>query len=190
MAYFPMFVDLTGADCLIIGGGHVALRKVQVLLDFDANVHLIAKSICKEIKELEGEQELTIEEGEFKPEYIEGRKLVVVATNDNKLNSQVANLCNKANIPVNVVDDKSKSSFIFPSYLKEGDLVGAFSSAGNSPALTQYLKNKNKEIITPELGLLNDKLGSIRGEIQRKYKTEAERKEAYEKIIRDALGEK
>lgn len=73
----------------------------------------------------------------------------------------------KKHIPVNAVDQQEDCSFIFPSYLKHRDLVGAFSSAGNSPVLTQYLKESLKEILTEELGQINDYMGSIRPVVKR-----------------------
>ena len=163
MAYFPMFVDLTDANCLVIGGGEIALRKVNVLLDFGAKVHVIAKEIGMELAALsEKTDNLLLEQREFTPYDLQDRKLVVSATNDSELNSQVYMMCKEGNIPVNVVDKKELCTFIFPSYLKEQNLVGAFSSGGNSPALTQYLRNREKEVLTPKLGELNEMLGRWR----------------------------
>ena len=142
MAYFPMFVDLTDANCLVVGGGSVALRKVNVLLDFGAKVHVIAKEISMDLAALSEKMDhLLLEQREFTPFDLQDRKLVIVATSDNELNGQIYMMCSEGGIPVNVVDDQEKCSFIFPSYIKEQNLVGAFSSGGNSPALTQYLKN-------------------------------------------------
>jgi len=188
MAYFPMFVDLTDANCLIVGGGTVALRKVQVLLDFGARVHVIAKEISMEIAALSEETDhLLLEQREFTPFDLQDRKLVVVSTSNSELNSQISTMCKEGGIPVNVVDDKEKCTFIFPSYVKEQNLVGAFSSGGNSPALTQYLKNKNKEILTPRLGELNEMLGRWRGPITDLFPLESSRKSAFEQLIDYAL---
>ncbi len=188
MAYFPMFVDLTDANCLVIGGGEVALRKVQVLLDFGAKVHVIAKEISMELAALSEETDhLLLEQREFTPFDLQDRKLVVVATNDSKLNSMVSVMCNEGNIPVNVVDKKELCSFIFPSYIKEQNLVGAFSSGGNSPALTQYLRNREKEVLTPRLGELNEMLGRWRQPITELFPLESSRKSAFEQLIDYAL---
>ncbi|MBP5324599.1 MAG: bifunctional precorrin-2 dehydrogenase/sirohydrochlorin ferrochelatase [Pseudobutyrivibrio sp.] len=188
MAYFPMFVDLTDANCLIVGGGTVALRKVKVLLDFGAKVHVIAKEISMDIAAISEETDhLLLEQREFTPFDLQDRKLVVVATSDNELNGQIFMMCQEGGIPVNVVDDQEKCSFIFPSYLKEQNLVGAFSSGGNSPALTQYLKNKEKEILTPRLGELNEVLGRWRQPIKELFPLESSRKSAFEQLIDYAL---
>ncbi len=188
MAYFPMFIDLTDANCLVIGGGEVAYRKVKVLLDFGARVHLIAREVSMDLAALSEETDhLLLEQREFTPFDLQERALVVVATDDCELNSQVSNMCKEGGIPVNVVDDKDKCSFIFPSYIKEQNLVGAFSSGGNSPALTQYLKNKEKEILTPKLGELNEMLGRWREPITDLFPLESSRKSAFEQLIDYAL---
>ena len=188
MAYFPMFVDLTDANCLIVGGGSVALRKVNVLLDFGAKVHVIAKEISMDLAALsEKTDHLLLEQREFTPFDLQDRKLVIVATSDNELNGQIYMMCSEGGIPVNVVDDQEKCSFIFPSYIKEQNLVGAFSSGGNSPALTQYLKNKEKEILTSRLGELNEVLGRWRQPIKELFPLESSRKSAFEQLIDYAL---
>ncbi|WP_406545218.1 bifunctional precorrin-2 dehydrogenase/sirohydrochlorin ferrochelatase [Pseudobutyrivibrio sp.] len=188
MAYFPMFVDLTDANCLVVGGGSVALRKVNVLLDFGAKVHVIAKEISMDLAAFSEETDhLLLEQREFTPFDLQDRKLVIVATSDNELNGQIYMMCSEGGIPVNVVDDQEKCSFIFPSYIKEQNLVGAFSSGGNSPALTQYLKNKEKEILTPRLGELNEVLGRWRQPIKELFPLESSRKSAFEQLIDYAL---
>ena len=188
MAYFPMFVDLTDANCLVVGGGSVALRKVNVLLDFGAKVHVIAKEISVDLAALSEETDhLLLEQREFTPFDLQDRKLVIVATSDNELNGQIYMMCSEGGIPVNVVDDQEKCSFIFPSYIKEQNLVGAFSSGGNSPALTQYLRNKEKEILTPRLGELNEVLGRWRQPIKELFPLESSRKSAFEQLIDYAL---
>ena len=189
MAYFPMFIDLNVENCLIVGGGSVALRKVQVLLDFGARIHLVAKTISEEIREIaKGTDRLFLEERVFEPDEAQGYRLVVVATNDNDLNKRISEICNLRSIPVNVVDDKENCSFIFPSYLKSGDIVGAFSSGGKSPYLTQYLRDKMRDSITPEIGQINDKLGEIREQLKETCPDENERKRMLKKIVDDFIS--
>ncbi|QFJ54564.1 precorrin-2 dehydrogenase/sirohydrochlorin ferrochelatase family protein [Pseudobutyrivibrio xylanivorans] len=188
MAYFPMFVDLTDSNCLVIGGGEVALRKVNVLLDFGAKVHVIAKEIGMGLAALSEETDhLVLEQRDFTPFDLQDRKLVVSATDDSELNAQVSAMCKEGKIPVNVVDNQALCTFIFPSYLKEQNLVGAFCSSGNSPSLTQFLRNKEKEVLTPKLGELNEMLGRWRQPIMELFPDEAPRRSAFEQLIDYAL---
>ena len=194
MAYFPMFIDINDKICLVVGGGKVALRKVQVLLDFDARVVVVAREIiqeltdmapddCKNDNKADKPKPLTLHKRPFEDSDLEGAFLVVVATNDNALNQRISDLCRRQRIPVNVVDDKEKCSYIFPSYVKEQNLVGAFSSGGNSPVLTRYLNENTRRFLTPELGKLNEFMGQLRPRVKDTVETEANRKALYKRVL-------
>lgn len=98
-------------------------------------------------------------------------------------------MAQKKHIPVNAVDQQEDCSFIFPSYLKHRDLVGAFSSAGNSPVLTQYLKEALKDILTEELGQINGYMGSIRPVVKTRIETEKLRRQVYRNVLAKLLAE-
>lgn len=193
MAYFPMFVDMTERECLIVGGGNVAYRKVMVMLDFGAKVTVVAEDICDELRKLtiddtaNKENRITFIKRKFERKDCDGMEMVIAATDDNALNHEIAEYCKAKGIMVNVVDQKADCSFIFPSYIKEKNLVAAFSSSGNSPVLTQYLKGKEKEILTPFLGELNEYMGQIREKVIAEYDTEAERKRVFKEILCAAI---
>ena len=193
MAYFPMFVDMTERECLIVGGGNVAYRKVMVMLDFGAKVTVVAEDICDELRKLtiddtaNKENRITFIKRKFERKDCDGMEMVIAATDDNALNHEIAEYCKAKGIMVNVVDQKADCSFIFPSYIKEKNLVAAFSSSGNSPVLTQYLKGKEQEILTPFLGELNEYMGQIREKVIAEYDTEAERKRVFKEIMCAAI---
>lgn len=203
MAYFPMFVDMTERECLIVGGGNVAYRKVIVMLDFGAKVTVVAENICDELRKLtiddiasedntgsytaNKENRITFIKRKFERKDCDGMEMVIAATDDNALNHEIAEYCKAKDIMVNAVDQKADCSFIFPSYIKEKNLVAAFSSGGNSPVLTQYLKGKEQEILTPFLGELNEYMGQIREKVIAQYDTEAERKRVFKEILCAAI---
>lgn len=224
MAYFPMFVDMTERECLIVGGGNVAYRKVMVMLDFGAKVTVVAEDICEELRKLiiddtasddktgsytenkennqtdsdvankennqtdsDAADRIMFIKRRFERKDCDGMEMVIVATDDNALNHEIAEYCKAKGIMVNAVDQKADCSFIFPSYIKEKNLVAAFSSGGNSPVLTQYLKGKEKEILTPFLGELNEYMGQIREKVIAEYDTEAERKRVFKEILCAAI---
>ncbi len=196
MAYFPMFVDLSDKPCLLVGGGKVACRKVRVMLDFEAKLTVVAEEICQELRELEsslrradGPKMLFLKEKSFEEKDCDGMELVIAATDDKNLNHRIAKYCKAKKIMVNAVDQKEDCSFIFPSYIKEQNLIAAFSSSGNSPMLTQYLKEKEQGILTPFLGDLNEAMGLLRPKILAEYDTEDQRKEALKKILCRAIEE-
>lgn len=203
MAYFPMFVDMTERECLIVGGGNVAYRKVSVMLDFGAKVTVVAEDICDELRKLtiddiasedkkgsytaNKENRITFIKRRFERKDCDGMEMVIAATDDNALNHEIAEYCKAKDIMVNAVDQKADCSFIFPSYIKEKNLVAAFSSGGNSPVLTQYLKGKEQEILTPFLGELNEYMGQIREKVIAQYDTQAGRKRVFKEILCAAI---
>ena len=203
MAYFPMFVDMTERECLIVGGGNVAYRKVIVMLDFGAKVTVVAEDICDELRKLtiddiasedkmgsytaNKENRITFIKRRFERKDCDGMEMVIAATDDNALNHEIAEYCKANGIMVNAVDQKADCSFIFPSYIKEKNLVAASSSGGNSHVLTQYLKGKEQEILTPFLGELNEYMGQTREKVIAQYDTEAERKRVFKEILCAAI---
>ncbi|MDO4467259.1 MAG: bifunctional precorrin-2 dehydrogenase/sirohydrochlorin ferrochelatase [Bacillota bacterium] len=184
MAYFPMFVDMEKKNCLIVGGGKVALRKVKVMKDFGAIIKVVAPVVCKEIQEI---SQITIEERSFIEEDLKGMDMVIAATDNAEQNHEISVKCNALHIPINAVDQIEDCSFIFPSYVYSKDLVAAVSSGGKSPVMTQYIKAFLQEVMTDHLGDLTDYLGSIREEVKSKVDTEAKRKLVYQKMMHIGL---
>ena len=184
MAYFPMFVQLKNKKCLVIGGGRIALRKIEVLKDFEADVTVIAPEMIPQIRQIDKIRRIfrTFMEEDFKE-----AELVVAATNDPKVNSEISKICMQRKIPVNAVDQKEDCSFIFPSYVKEGEVVAAFSSGGQSPLIAQYLKEKIKPDLNKELGQLAQILGSLRKLAKSCIATEQGRKAFYKELLQIGL---
>ncbi len=179
MACFPMFIELQNRPCLVAGGGSVALRKVRVLQDFGALITVVSPGIKRDILSMGGVRCI---ERAFVPEDLEGMALVVAATGDPGENHRISVLCRGRGVPVNAVDQREDCDFIFPSYIKRGEVVAAFCSGGQSPVLTQYLKRENEGIVTEELGELAEWLGSIREEVKIQV-PERLRKGFYEQIV-------
>jgi len=185
MSYFPVFVELRDKKCIVVGGGAVSSRKVKMLLDFEAKIYVIAKDVSEELRTLSDRysDRLKIDERAFADRDIEGAFLVIVATDDHQLNGHISALCKERNILVNVVDAREDCSFILSSYIKERDVVAAFSSGGKSPILSQYLKEKAREYVTEEMAEINECLGSIRKEVQTLFPNERIRKEVFEAVL-------
>lgn len=183
MAYFPMFVQLEGRPCLVAGGGRVALRKARALRDFGALVTVVADKILEDIKRMEG---VVWREGHFCPADLKGQALVVAAMDDKEENHRVSVLCRERRIPVNAVDQIEDCGFIFPAYVKQGEVVAAFSSGGQSPAVAQYLKGRMEPEMTETLGELAAQLGKARERVKKMEPAEV-RKGVYEEIFRRGL---
>ncbi len=185
MAYFPMFVQLEGSPCLVVGGGGIALRKVRALKDFGARVLVAADEILDEIKGMDG---VAWQERGFLAEDLDGMALVVAATDNKEENHRISCLCREKRIPVNAVDQIEDCSFIFPAYLKEGEVVAAFSSGGQSPVVAQYLKEQARPQVTGLLGDLAAQLGDMRRTVK-KMEPAGRRKAVYEELLRRGLDQ-
>lgn len=188
MAYFPMFIDLEKKKCMVVGGGEVAFRKVVVLNDFGAIIKVVSPEICGEIEEeCRINKNIVCIKKCFDENDLNDVVLVVAATDDSELNHYISGRCKKRGIYVNVVDTLEDCGFIFPSYIREGNVVGAFSSSGKSPVITQYLKEQAKRELTPFIGELAEFLGSVREKVKKSTDSEKQRKAIYRKLLEISL---
>ena len=188
MAYFPMFVQLKKKKCLVIGGGKIALRKIEVLKDFEADITDVYSTMYTEmITQIRQIDQICRIFRTFMEKDFNEADFVIAATDDQKINHEISQICRRKKIPVNAVDQKEDCSFIFPSYVKEGEVVAAFSSGGQSPLITQYLKEKIKPDLNKELGQLAQILGSLRKIAKSCIATEQERKAFYKELLQIGL---
>ena len=137
------------------------------MLEFGAQVHLVAKQVCDKIWKIKNKN-LTVEERSYQPEDLEGADIVIMATNDSKLNSEVADICKERRILVNVVDVKKDCGFYFPAIVRQKDVVVAVSTGGNSPALAAKIKKGARRSDAYRTGggkAQGDFIGYVRGEI-------------------------
>ena len=159
MAYFPFFIDIERADGLLIGGGRVALRKAGKLLPYAPRLTVVAPDILPELAALPG---LTLCRRAFAPEDVEGRAFVIAAAGDRGVNHLAARLCRARGVPVNVVDDREESSFLFPCLIKRGSLSVGISTGGNSPSAAIYFKERFGSLIPGQMEEILDYLARER----------------------------
>lgn len=187
MAYFPFMIDIGGRQCLVAGGGRVAFHKVRILQDFGVEIRVVGTVICRELRKLveqSGSSDSRIElcERPFRDSDLEGMELVVAATEDEALNLHISELCRQRNIPVNAVDMQEACSFIFPAMIRQGDLLIAVSTGGQSPAAAARVKREIRESLPEYYGKLIGTLGEYREEIMTRIPA-AERKEVFERLL-------
>ena len=189
MAYFPFFMEAEGMDCLIVGGGTVALRKVQVLLEYGAAIRVTSPEICAEIRALAGQGSIALFERPYEPRDMDGAEAVVAATSDEELNRQISAECRRRRIPVNVVDVKEECSFIFPALVKDGDIVAGISTGGASPAMARLLKQRIREAIPEGAGEAAAWLKSCRPFVKARVDSQPVREAVFKELTRRVLAE-
>ena len=140
MAYFPAFLKFDDKRVLIVGGGKLAYDKLNHLLNFSPNITLIAKSFTEEIKTLIDENSLKCFTKEYEKGDVKNFDIVIVAVDDLFLQESIYFETREHKILCNCVDLKKYCDFIFPAYIKKGDLLVAISTNGSSPAFSKYFK--------------------------------------------------
>lgn len=149
MKYYPVFLNLTGKLCVVVGGGDVAERKVNSLLESDASVRVISPLITEGLSGLSRDGSITHIHRRYKKSDLEGAFLVIAATSDMSVNKQVS--ADAEDIPVNIVDVPDLCSFIVPSVVKRGPLTLAVSTSGVSPALSKSIRKELEQLYTDDM---------------------------------------
>lgn len=183
MAHYPIHLNLESGKCVVIGGGAVAERKVQSLLDFGARVTVVAPEVTPTLSRLADTGKIQRVDDAYRPGMLAGAVLVIAATDDSETNKAVSEEAQALGIPVNVVDDPDLCTFFVPSVLRRGDLVISVSTSGKSPSLAKRLREKLESCIGPEYGELADLLGELRDEVKARYQDPSERNKAYARIL-------
>ena len=180
MAYFPVFMDIAGQDILIVGGGTVALRKIEKLLLYEPQITLVAPSVDPMIR---AHSEVYIFEREFEEEMLEKKKLVIAATDDRTLNARIAALCREKGIPVNAVDQREDCTFLFPALVKRGELSIGISTGGASPSAAIYLKERINALLPDRLDEILSFLDAARAPIKAAFPLEEDRSAAFKELF-------
>jgi precorrin-2 dehydrogenase/sirohydrochlorin ferrochelatase len=165
VSLFPIFLKLDGRQCLVVGAGEIAESKIHSLLAAEARVTVIAPEAKPAMVDLAGAGRFIWHQREFMPGDLDGAFLVVAATNVPEVNAAVFREASKRNVICNAVDDPPNCDFYFPSIVKRGDLQVAISTAGESPALAQQLREDIDAQLPEDLGPWLKSLGELRREV-------------------------
>lgn len=176
-------LDLQGRDCLVVGGGSVATEKVGGLLECDASVTVVAPEVDDALRALP----VGILERRFEPSDVDGRLLVIAATDDRPVNEAVSRAAADRSILCNVADDPELCSFILPAIVRQDPILVGVSTGGASPALAQRLRRDIGELVGPEHARLARRLESLRPWAKRTLPTYEERRDYFQALVAEAL---
>ena len=165
MSLLPIFVKLAGRRCLLVGAGEVALQKIPSLLAAEAHLRVIAPRVRPEIASLADEGRIELIQREFRSSDIDETFLVIAATDNPAVNAVVYQTAVERNILCNSVDDPPHCDFYFGSVVSRGDLQVAISTAGESPALAQRLRQEIDAQLPADLGPWLQSVGQLRREV-------------------------
>lgn len=179
MAYFPFYIDIEKKDILVVGGGAVALRKVEKLLPFNPVITVVSPEICNEIVKLGVKTVKRV----FADSDLDGVFCVISATNNSQVNEHIYRLCSEKNIPVNTVDDKEKCTFIFPALVKENGITAGITTSGKSPVYAKYVKEQLIQMLENINTDTVEVLWKYRAAIKASINNEEERKEIFTRLL-------
>ncbi|MDD5632144.1 MAG: siroheme synthase CysG [Methylococcales bacterium] len=189
MDYFPVFVKLKDQDCLVVGAGEIAARKIELLARAGARITVVAKHISHQVAMMEGSYPLTLLQKPFVPTDLRGFRLVVSATDNMETNQLVAKSAAEQHILVNVVDNPDLCSFIFPAIIDRSPIIAAVSSGGAAPVLSRLLRARIESIIPPAYGRLAQLANKFRTEVKTHIKVPAQRRIFWENIFQGSVAE-
>jgi siroheme synthase-like protein len=164
---YPVNLVLAGRRCLVVGGGAVAARKVEGLLDAGAIVHVLAPEVGASIRTFGDEgRAVTFEERAYRPGDVDGYWLAITATDDRATNRQVFEDGEAHRVWVNSADDPANCHFTLPSLIRQGSLLVTFGTGGRSPAVATWLRRRFATEFGPEYVTLIDLLAEERERIR------------------------
>lgn len=180
MDYLPISLRVKDRQCLIVGGGEVALRKASLLSRAGARLRIVAPDIDVGFSGFVGAELLP---REYEAGDLEDAWVVVAATDDESLNARISADAGSRGVPVNVVDDPSRCTFVMPAIVDRSPILVAISSAGASPVLARTVRGDIEALLPPGLGALADLLGRHRGVLKRTLPALAERRTFVEAVL-------
>ena len=189
MDFLPVFLDVKGKRCLLVGGGDIASRKADLLQRAGAHLYVVATEFNTGLSELLSAGGHLQRRGVFTESDLDGVALAIAATNDEKLNQQVSILAKARNIPVNVVDQPALCSIIFPAVIDRNPVLVAVSSSGSSPVLTRRIKEQIERLLPGTTGELARVLGAIRPAVKSRLKNFQRRLRFWEKVLDSEIPE-
>ncbi|CAA9506621.1 MAG: Siroheme synthase / Precorrin-2 oxidase / Sirohydrochlorin ferrochelatase / Uroporphyrinogen-III methyltransferase [uncultured Rubrobacteraceae bacterium] len=157
---YPLFMDVSGSRCVVVGGGGVASRKARGLLESGARVVVVSPEVSPEIEGMD----LTVERRPYRPGDLAGATLAFAATDRREVNAAVAREANEGGIPVNVADRPADGDFALPSVLRRGGLQVAVSTGGASPTLAREIRDALEPSFGAEWAGVVEKLRAARDE--------------------------
>lgn len=187
MKYYPINLDINGRNCLVVGGGAVGLRKVNTLLDCGARVTVVSPEVESPIEQMAQKGRVQLERRAYTTSDLDGKFLVIGATDDNTLNRKISWDAGRKKMLCNIADVPDACNFILPSIVQRGDLIIAISTSGSSPAFAKTLRKELKARYGEEYGDLLALMSAIRSRLLSQAHTPEAHKPLFEKLLKENL---
>ncbi len=188
MKYLPLFIDLAGRPCLVVGGDETAARKIRLLKRAGAKVRLVAEQVVEEIAEAISSGRIEWTATGFHPAQLDGAVLVVVADHD--VAPLVKSACDASGIAINVVDRPDLSTVVVPGIVDRDPVIVAIGSGGSAPVLVRRLRERIEALLPAGLGRLAAFAERFRGAVAAKRGAGDERRDFWESVLDGPIAAK
>jgi len=185
--YYPILLELKGKRVLVVGGGKVAQRKIEALLEHEAFVNVVAKELSGPVASLVEKGLIHYAGQDFSESHLDKIFMVIAATSDVSLNRHVSEKAQQKGLLVNAVDQPSECNFIVPSVLRRGDLVLAVSTSGKSPAFARKVREDLEAHFGGEYESFLALMGHLREIVLSQGFSQEQNKALFEKLIASPL---
>jgi precorrin-2 dehydrogenase / sirohydrochlorin ferrochelatase len=165
---YPVNLNLVGASCLVVGGGHIAARKVAGLLESGAVVTVVAPEATAD---LVNDERVRWHQRPYRRGEVASYRLAISATGIPAVDDQVSRDARATGIPVNVADVPDRCTFTLPAILRRGDIQVAVSTNGRSPVLSGWIRDRIADVLPDALPALVDVLSEARAELRASGRT-------------------
>ena len=190
MDHLPIFINVRQNPCLVIGGGDIALRKINLLIKAQAKVDCLSPLFCEGITNLSQNGDVNLIQKRFESDDIKDYAIIIASTDDSSVNALISKSAKEARIPVNVVDSPELSSFIMPSIVDRSPVIIAVSSAGRAPVLARIIRAKLETVIPSAYGVLAEIAGEYRQKVKDRFSKIKDRRAFWESIFSGVIAEK
>ncbi|MCD6562107.1 MAG: bifunctional precorrin-2 dehydrogenase/sirohydrochlorin ferrochelatase [Deltaproteobacteria bacterium] len=187
MKYYPVFLALEGKNALVVGGGKVARRKVETLVEYGALVQIISMELTDGLKKLVEDGKIIHLGTKFEDHLMDGIFLVIAATDDHEFNHKISESARRKGLLINAVDQPADCDFIVPSIVKRGDLQIAISTSGKSPALAKKIRKELETQFGDEYESFLYLMGRLRKEILKKEYPQDENMRIFQEIVNSGI---
>ncbi len=182
MPMFPAFIDIKGKKVIVVGGGKVATRKVEKLLNFSPKITVISPKITKELQDFYLSKRIVWKKRKFLMNDLKDAYMVVVAVDNMRIQERIFSYCKKKGILCNSVDSPDYCNFIFPALVVRGDLVVGISTSGKVPALSSFVRQSIEKVLPKDISKLLEEAHLLRSSMAKG--------EERQRFIKDFLKEK
>lgn len=189
MDFLPIFLNLKGQPCLVVGGGDIAARKASLLLEADGAVTVVSPKLSGQMAQYVKEGRVEHLEATFDTSHLDGMKLIIAATDDSGVNEQVSAEAQRRSIPVNVVDNPDLCSFIMPSIIDRSPVQIAVSTGGASPVLARILRAHLESTIPAAYGRLASMVNGFRDKVKARFGDVNSRRNFWEGVLQGDVAE-